>query len=87
MQMILQNPYRDNFCWESDSIQQFKDALRSWSTQILIREFLNGNEPTTNVNTSLEKVEHILIATAKRCLKIESVKRHKCSMIFKPKMV
>ena len=56
MQMILQNPYRDNFCWESDSIQQFKDALRSWSTQILIREFLNGNEPTTNVNTSLEKV-------------------------------
>ena len=52
--------------------------LRSSSTQTLIREFLNGNEPTTNVNTSLEKVEHILISTAKRCLKIKSVKRHKC---------
>ena len=47
------------------------------STQILIRELLNGNELTTNVNTSLEKVEHILIATAKRCLKIKPVKRHK----------
>ena len=65
------------FCWENDSTQKFKDALRSSSTQILIREFLNGNESTTNVNTSLEKVEHILISTAKRCLKIKSVKRHK----------
>ena len=43
------------FCWENDSTQKFKDALRSSSTQMLIREFLNGNEPTTNVNTSLEK--------------------------------
>ena len=42
-----------------------------------MREFLNENEPITNVSTSLEKVEHILIATAKRCLKIKSVKRHK----------
>ena len=54
-----------------------KDVLRSSSTQILIREFLNENEPATNVNNSLEKVEHILIASAKRCLKIKSVKRHK----------
>ena len=38
---------------------------------------LNENESTTNVNTSLEKVEHILITTAKRRLKIKSVKRHK----------
>ena len=53
------------FCWENDSTQKFKDALRSSSTQLLIREFLN-DEPITNVNTSLEKVEHILIATAKR---------------------
>ena len=45
------------FCWENDSAQKFKDVLRSSSTQILIREFLNENEPTTNVNTSLEKVE------------------------------
>lgn len=51
--------------------------LRSCSTQILIREFLNENEPTTNVNTSREKVEHILIATAKHCLKIISVKKGK----------
>ena len=63
------------FCWENDSTQKFKDALRSSST--LIQEFLNENEPITNVNTSLEKVEHILIATSKRCLKIKSVKRHK----------
>ena len=65
------------FCWENDSTQKFKDVLRSSSTQILIREFLNENEATTNVDISLEKVEHILIATAKRCLKIKSVKRHK----------
>ena len=65
------------FCWENDSTQKFKDVLQSSSTQILIREFLNENEPTTNVDISLEKVEHILIATAKRCLKIKSVKRHK----------
>ena len=43
-------------------------------SRALIQEFLNENEPITNVNTSLEKVEHILIATAKRCLK--SVKTH-----------
>ena len=65
------------FCWENDSTQKFKDVLRSSSTQILIREFLNENEPTTNVDISLEKVEHILIATAKSWLKIRSVKRHK----------
>ena len=63
------------FCWENDSTQKFKDALRSSST--LIQEFLNENEPITNVNTSLEKVEHILIATAKCCFKIKSVKKHK----------
>ena len=65
------------FCWENDSTQKFKDVLRSSSTQILIREFLNESEPTTNVDISLAKVEHILIATAKRCLKIKSFKRHK----------
>ena len=65
------------FCWENDSSQKLKDALRSSSTQILIWEFLNEDEPTTNVNTSLKKVEHILGTTAKRCLKIKSVKRHK----------
>ena len=32
------------FCWEHDSTQKFKDALRSPSTQTLIREFLT----TTN---------------------------------------
>ena len=64
-------------CWENDSTQKFKDALQSSSTQLLIWEFLNENEPITNVKTSLEKVEHILIATAKRCLKIKSDKRHK----------
>ena len=67
------------FCWENDSTRKFKDALRSSSTLLLIQEFLDKNEfePITNVNTSLEKVEHIAIATAKRCLKIKSFKRHK----------
>ena len=60
------------FCWENDSTQKFKDTLRSSSTQLLIQEFLNENAPITN-----EKVEHTLIATAKRCFKIKSVKRHK----------
>ena len=65
------------FCWENDSTQKFKDALRSSSTKILIREFLNGNEPTTNANTFLEKVEHILIATTK----IKFVKRHRNAVL------
>ena len=65
------------FCWENDSAQKFKDVLRSSSTLLLIQEFLNKNEPITNVNTSLEKVEHIATAIAKRCLKIKSFKRHK----------
>ena len=30
-----------------------------------------------NVNTSAEQVENILIATAKRCLKIRTTRRHK----------
>ena len=46
--------------------------VRSSSTQLLIQEFLNENAPITN-----EKVEHTLNATAKRCFKIKSVKRHK----------
>ena len=65
------------FCWEHDSTQKFKDALRSPSTQTLIREFLNDNESTANVNISLKKVENIFIATAKRCLKIKTIKKHK----------
>ena len=45
--------------------------------KILIREFLNENEPTTNVNNSLEKVEHILIANAK----IKFVKIHRNAVL------
>ena len=66
------------FCWENtgqnDSTQKFKDALRSSSTQILIREFLNENEQATNVNTSLVKVEHILIAAARHCLTEDKIR-------------
>ena len=47
------------------------------STQTLIREFLNDNESTANVNISLKKVENIFIATVKRCLKIKTIKKHK----------
>ena len=65
------------FCWEHDSTQKFKEALRSPSTQTLIREFLNDNESIANVNISLQKVENIFIATAKRCLKIKTIKKHK----------
>ena len=65
------------FCWEHDSTQKFKDALRSPSTQTLIREFLNDNESPANVNISLKKVENIFIATAKRRLKIKTIKKHK----------
>ena len=61
------------FCWEYDSTQKFKDALLSPSTQMLIREFLN-DESSANVNISLKKVENISIATAKRCLKIKTIK-------------
>ena len=45
------------FCWEHDSTQKVKEALRSPSTQTLIREFLNDNESIANVNISLQKVD------------------------------
>ena len=69
------------FCWENDSTQKFKDALRSSSTQLLIREFLN-DEPITNVNTSLEKVEHILIATATRYYAHPKVTKYQVYQFF-----
>ena len=69
------------FRWENDSSQKFKDVLRSSSTQILIREFLNENEPTMNVNNSFEKVEHIVIASAKCCLRIINSYWMRLSMI------
>ena len=53
------------FCWENDS------------TKMLMREFLNESEPTTNVNASLKKVEHFLGKTLLKhnCMKSSSNKK------------
>ena len=64
------------FLWESNSSPKFK-VLQSSSMQILIQDYLDDIKSAQNVNTSVEQVENILIATAKRCLKIRTVRRHK----------
>ena len=61
------------FLWENDATQKFKDALRSL-IQALIREYMADDTLNENAEKSLEKVESILITTAKCCLKIKTVK-------------
>ena len=42
--------------------------LMSPNIQMLILEYLHDNSPTNDINISLEKVEKIFMATAKRSL-------------------
>ena len=65
------------FLWENDSAQKFKDALRSPRIQTLIRDYIAGDTFNENTELSLEKVENILITTAKCCLKIRAGKTRK----------
>lgn len=51
--------------WESDSKPKFKAALQSPNLQMIIQEYLSDINSAKNVNTSAEKVENILITTAK----------------------
>ena len=62
------------FFWKNDSTQKFKDALRSLNIQALIREYTADDSLNENAEKSLEKVESILITTAKCCLKIKTGK-------------
>ena len=62
------------FLWENDSTQKFKDALRSLNIQALIREYTADDSLNENAEKSLEKLESILITTAKCCLKIKTGK-------------
>ena len=58
------------FLWENDSATKFKDILRSPDLEIFIRDFSEDDIPYGDVNTSLPKVENMLISAAKRCLRI-----------------
>ena len=62
------------FLWENDSAQKLKDALRSPCIQTLIRDYIAGDTFIENTELSFEKVENILITTAKYCLKIRAGK-------------
>ena len=61
------------FLWENDSATKFKEILRSPDHQMLIRDY--SDTPDEDVNTSLGKVENMLISAAKRCLKIRIKKK------------
>ena len=61
------------FLWENDSATKFKDILRSPDLEMLIRDFSEDDIPYGDVNTSLPKVENMLISAAKRCLKIRII--------------
>ena len=61
------------FLWENDSATKFKDILRSPDLEMLIRDFSEDDIPYGDVNTSLAKVENMLISAAKRCLKIRII--------------
>ena len=63
--------------WENDSAKKFKDGLRSPRIQTLIRDYIAGDTFNENTELSLEKVENILITTAKCCLKIWAGKTRK----------
>ena len=60
------------FLWENDSARKFNDALRSPRIQTLIRDYVTGDTFNENTELFLEKVENILITTAKCCLKIRA---------------
>ena len=49
------------FLWENDSATKFRDILRSPDLQMLKREYSDDDIPIEDVNTSLEKVENMLI--------------------------
>ena len=63
--------------WENDSAKKFKDILRSPDFQMLIRDYNEDVISNEDVNTSLGKVENMLISAAKRCLKIRIRKNRK----------
>ena len=65
------------FLWEKDSAPKFKDILRSADLQTLIREYIDNDTPIQDVNSTLEKVESILIIAAKKCLKIKTGKKRR----------
>ena len=76
------------FLCENDSGTKFKDILRSPDLQMLIRDYSEDDIPNEDVNTSLEKVENMLISAAKRCLKIRIRKnRTKMKPLSKKNMV
>ena len=47
--------------------------MRSPDLEMLIRDFSEDDIPYGDVNTSLAKVENMLISAAKRCLKIRII--------------
>ena len=49
------------FLWENDSAKKFKDILRSPDLQMLIRDYNEDVISDEDVNTSLGKVENMLI--------------------------
>ena len=60
----------NQFLWENDSAQKFKYALRSLRIKTLIRDYITDDNFSENTELSFEKVENILITTAKCCLKM-----------------
>ena len=71
------SPLPMQFLWEKDSGPKFRQILRTAEFQMLIQEFLDDDTPIQNVNATLGKVENILIAAAKRCLKIRKTKKRR----------
>ena len=65
------------FLWENDSAKKFKDILRSPDLQMPIRDYNEDVISNEDVNTSLGKVENMLISAAERCLKIRIRKNRK----------
>ena len=63
------------FIWESESSQKFRATPQSRDIQRMIHDFLVDSTPLGNINTCLDAVENILITTAKRCLKIKTIKK------------
>ena len=52
---------------QNDSATKFKEILSSPDLQMLIQDYSEEDIPDVDVNTSLGKVEGILISAAKRC--------------------
>ena len=63
--------------WTRSPKQFLLDALRSPRIQTLIRDYIASDTFNENTELSLEKVENILITTAKCCLKIWAGKTRK----------